>query len=136
MQAVSPPEIGLRESIDFRDVFGGDLTHHGPQLQDLVACQPVDHARALAPGAHEAGPSEVAQMVRGVGDALSELGRHVLDRSFPLRQQVDDLRPPAARQRLPHRSQRLEERILRFPRTHGPRSYAWLAALSSVHLNT
>ena len=102
LQAVSAPEVGLCEAIDFRHVLGGDLAHHDPQLQDLVARQLVDHARALATGAHETGPSEVAEVVGGIGDALSELGRHFLDRSFPLRQQIDDFRPPPAGYRLAH----------------------------------
>ena len=118
LQAVTPSEVRLRESVDFRHMLAGDLAHHRPELQDLLARQPIEDARPVATSPHETRPGQVAQMMGGVGDALADLRRHVLDRPFPLRQQVDDLRPPPARQRLAHRSQRLEERFLGRPRTH------------------
>src|SRR5436309_2253163 len=99
-------------------MLAGDLAHHRPELQDLLARQPVEDARPVATSSHETRPGQVAEMMGSVGDALPDLGRYFLDRSFPLRQQVDDLRPPPARQRLAHRCQRLEERFLGRPRTH------------------
>ena len=46
---------------------------------------------------------------------LAVVDPHVdlVDRPLPLRQHVDDLRPPAAAERLGHRCQRVEQRRLR-----------------------
>ena len=118
LEAVTLPEVRLGESVDFRHMLAGDLAHHRPELQDLLARQPIEDARPVATSSHQPGLRQGSEMMGGVGDALSDLCRHFLDRSFPLRQQVDDLRPPPARQRLAHRSQRLEERFLGRPRTH------------------
>src|SRR5437764_9293592 len=54
-------------------------------------------------------------MLRGVRDALVDLARDLLDRALPLREQIDDLRPPSASQRLRNRRQRVEQG--RFRRT-------------------
>jgi hypothetical protein len=57
-------------------------------------------------------------VLRGVGDALRDLARELFDRTLALREDVDDLRPAAAAERLRHRRERVEQRRLRRSMRH------------------
>ena len=50
--------------------------------------------------------------MRGVGDALIDLVRELVDGAFALREHVDDLRPSAARERLGDLGEGVEEAVL------------------------
>ena len=90
-----------------------NVAHRRPQLPDAVAREPVEDPRPLAARAHQPRPRQHLQMLRGVGDALVDLARDLLDRAFALRKQVDDLSATAAPQRLRDRRQSVEQRRLR-----------------------
>ena len=54
----------------------------------------------------------------GVGHALRDLSGELLDGALALGQDVDDLRPPPARQRLRHLGEGVEEGVLGVPIGH------------------
>ena len=58
----------------------------------------------------------------GVGDALVELARDLLDRALALGEQVDDLGPPPGGERLGDLGEPLEEGVLRGSVTHAGQS--------------
>ena len=92
---------------------GRDLTDGRPQVCDPLARKPVDDSRPFPPRANQPGPREHVEMLGGVRDALRDLVRDLLDGTLTLRQQVDDLRPAAATQRLCCGCERIEQRRLR-----------------------
>src|SRR5207245_1131934 len=94
LQPITSTEIRPGEAIYLGDVTRGDVADCGPQLRDALARQPIDHPCSLAPATQQPRPSQGAQMMRSVRDALIDLPRDVLDRALPLRQQVDDLDAP------------------------------------------
>src|SRR6266496_6693200 len=79
---------------------------------------PVEDPRPLPARANETRPSENVQVLGGVRDALRDLVRDLLDRALALREQIDDLRPAAAAERLRHRRERVEQRHLRCATCH------------------
>ena len=115
LDCVSGAEVGVGEDVDVGDVGGGHVAERGPQLGDAVAGEPVDDALAVATGLQQAGVGEAAEVVGGVGDALVDLGGDLLDRAFALGEHIDDLGPAAVAERLGHRRERVEQRVLRFP---------------------
>ena len=80
-------------------------------------------------------PGQGPHVMRGVGHALTDLARDLLHRAFALGEQIDDLSPPATRQRLGHTRQRLVQRILRAPVAHPPTIYGYIRRLSNIRLN-
>ena len=74
--------------------------------------------RKYPPGSDESGARQHLQVLRGVGDALRELVRDLLDRTLTLREQVDDLGPPPAAERPRDRRERIEQRHLRRSARH------------------
>ena len=93
------------------DVPFGHLAHRRPQVADPIACEPVVDPRALPARAHQTGAQEQLQVVRGVGNALIDLGRDLLDRALALGEQVHYLSTSATAERLRHRGERIEQRI-------------------------
>ena len=67
-------------------------------------------------------------MLRRVGDALTDLGGELVDRSLALRQHVDDLGTPAIAERLRHRGEGAEELVLGLTSLH-------VVTISSERLN-
>src|SRR6187549_509772 len=58
------------------------------------------------------------QVLRRVRDALRDLVRDLVNRALALREQIYDLGPPAAAERLCHRRQRVEQCHLRCATCH------------------
>ena len=87
-------------------------------VTDAFAGQHVDDAGAFAAGAQHAGSGHRPQVMRGVGHALADLVGDLLDGTFALGEDVDDLGSPATGQRLGHLGERVEQRILRCPISH------------------
>ena len=111
-------EVGAGEPVEVGDVRGGDVAHRSPQVGHTFAGEAVEDAGAIAPGGEDAGPCERPEMVRGVRDALADLVREFLDRPLALGEHVDDLGAVSVAERLRHRSQRVEERVLGRPVCH------------------
>jgi hypothetical protein len=58
------------------------------------------------------------QVLRGIRGALRDLVRDLLDRALALREQIDDLCPAAAAERLGHGRERVEQGHLRCATCH------------------
>src|SRR5204862_1649112 len=95
-----------------------NVAHRRPQLLDALAREPVIDAGSIPTGADQPRPRQHLQVLRGVGNALRDLACNLLDRALPLRQQIDDLRPPAATERLRNRGERIEQRRFRSTAPH------------------
>jgi hypothetical protein len=118
LDALARAQIVLSEQAHFREMPNGHAPNRCPELRDLVAREPVDDARPFAPGTNEPRMCEHLQVLRGVRDRLGDLARDLVDRALALGEQVDDLRPTAAAERLSHRRQSVEESRLRFAASH------------------
>src|SRR5207247_1778800 len=90
-----------------------DIADRRPEIAHPLARQPIEDPRPLPARANETRPSENMQVLRRVRDALRDLGRDLLDRALALREQIDDLRPAAAAERLRHGRERVEPGYLR-----------------------
>ena len=75
-------------------------------------------SNTFAPGTQHTGSRHRPQVMRGVGDTLVDLGGDLLNGTFALGEDVDDLRSPATAQRLGHLGERIEQGILRCPISH------------------
>src|SRR2546427_3470321 len=133
LEAVPVAEVGCCQRLDPSHVLSGDIPQGSPSLADPVAGQHVDDASALTSGPQQAGAGHRPQVMRGVGNALSDLGGDLLDRALALGKEVDDLGPVPVAERLGDRSQRPEERILRRPVAHTASRLDQL--YSKYHLN-
>jgi hypothetical protein len=91
------PEIGGGELVE---MGGRHEPQRRPQLRHLVGAKPVVDACALPPGRDQPSGGEGAEVERRVRQALADLRGEVVNVSFALGQHVDDLGPPAVRQRL------------------------------------
>ena len=59
-------------------------------------------------------------MERGVGDALADLGRELVDVTLALGEHVDQLGAASVAERLGDLAERVEQRVLRLSITHRP----------------
>ena len=99
-------EIRLGQHLDGRDVLGRDVAHCHPEVHHSPARRAVKDTRTIATAAHEPSLREDLQVLRRIRDALTDLCGDLVDRTFALRQHVDDLGAPAIAERLRHRCER------------------------------
>src|SRR5213076_1495551 len=95
-----------------------DIAHRRPEITYPLTRQPIEDPRPLPARANETRPSQNMQVLRRVRGALRDLVRDLLDRALTLREQIDDLRPAAAAERLRHRRERIEQGHLRCATRH------------------
>lgn len=119
VETVALAEVGVDEAFEPRRVLGGHVPQRGPQLADPITGQCVEDPGAVPTGREQAGARHGAQMVGRVGDRLIDLGSDLLDRPLSLREHVDDLGAPPARQRLGPLGEPLVQRVLGGAVTHG-----------------
>jgi hypothetical protein len=100
------------EHVHFGEVMLGDLAHRRPKVDNPLAREPVEDPGPLATGSDEAYSPELLQVMRGIGDALLDLARQLVDRALALREHVDDLGAAAVTNRLGNRGECVEERGL------------------------
>ena len=100
LDAVAVTQVGVGQAFEPGDVCSRHVAQSRPQLTDPIAGQPIEDARAVAAGCHEAGPGHGAQVVGRVGHALADLLGDLVDGTFALGEQVHDLGAAAAGQRL------------------------------------
>jgi len=100
-------------------VLAGDITQRAPQVGDPLAGQRVVDPGAVPSGGQQPSAGHRPKVVRGVGHALADLFGDVVNGSFALGEDVDDLGPPAAGQRLGDLRETVEERVLGGSVTHG-----------------
>ena len=111
-------QILVGENAHLGHMANRDVADGGPQLADPLVGQTVEDPVPLTPRADQPGSRQHLQVLRGVRDALRDLTRELLDRALPLIEDVDDLRPPTAPERLRDRRQRIEQRHLRRTTRH------------------
>ena len=111
-------QVLVRQLVHLCDVSDGDIADRRPEIAHPLARQPIEDPRPLPARANETRTSEHAQVLRRVRDALRDLVRDLLDRALALREQIDDLRPAAAAERLRHRRERVEQGHLRCATRH------------------
>ena len=104
-------EVVARGALDLAQPRGRRVAQRQPQPQRLVARERVAHARALARARHHAGGAQCLQVLRGVRVRLPARARELLDAARRLRQQVEQLEPHRAGERLAHQRDRLEQRV-------------------------
>jgi len=125
LDAVTLAQVGASQPVQPRDLFRRHVTHGHPQFGHPLAGQPVEDARSLPAGGHDACPGHRPQVMGGVRHALAEFTGDLLDRALTLGQQIRDLRPAAAGQRLRHLREGIKQCFLSNPVSHafiiGPR---------------
>ena len=105
-------EVGVGERVEVVDLAGSDTPHGPPQLQDVVAGEPVVDVGALTAAADQSGGRQCAQVVRGVGDGLADLAGDLLDGALALGEELDDQGSSPRRERACDRRERVEELVL------------------------
>jgi hydroxyacylglutathione hydrolase len=118
LQAGAIAEIRIGEFVDADHMFDCDVAQGCPHVTDTVTRQHVDDPGSFAASAQHTCPGHGPEMVRGVRHALSDLIRELLDGSFALRQDIDNLCTTPTRQRLGDLGERIEQSVLRYPVTH------------------
>src|SRR5437660_12506620 len=118
LDSIPLTQVLVRQLIHLCDVPDRDIADRRPEIAHPLARQPIEDPRPLPARANETRPSEYMQVLRGIRDALRDLVRDLLDRTLTLREQIDDLRPAAAAERLRDRRQRVEQRHLRCAACH------------------
>ena len=111
-------QVLVRQLIHLCDVAHRDIAHRRPEIAYPLARQPIEDPRPLPARANQTRPSQNMQVLRRVRDALRDLVRDLLDRALALREQIDDLRPAAAAERLRHRRERVEQGHFRCATCH------------------
>jgi len=101
-------------------MLGRHIPQRRPQLAHPVTGQPVEDTGPITAGGDYAGPGHRPQVMRRIRHALADLRGDLLDRPLTLGEQIGDLRPPPAGQRLRHLGEGIEQRILSGPVTHSP----------------
>jgi hypothetical protein len=112
LNLVAIAEIVVRKHMHFGEVMLGDLAHRRPQSGHAVAGEPVEDPCSLAARADEPYSRELLQVMRGVGDALIDLARQLIDRALALCEHVHNLGAATVTNRLGNRGERVEERGL------------------------
>jgi hypothetical protein len=111
-------KIVARRALDLRQPGRRSIAQGQPEPQRLVAGQRVAHARALSRARDHAGGPQGLQVLRRVGRRLLGRPRQVLDGPRRLGQEVQQLEPHGAGERLAHERNRLEQRVLARPVSH------------------
>src|SRR5919198_6302982 len=106
-------EVLARRSVDLGQAGSGRLAQRQPQPQRLVAGQRIAHARPRALACDQAGGVQGLQVLGGVRGRLIAGVRELLHGARRLGQQVEQLQPHRAGERLAHHRDRLEEGGLR-----------------------
>ena len=105
-------EVAARGALDLRQLRDRGVAQRQPQRQHLVAGERVAHARALARARDDARGVQRLEVLRGVRGRLAARARELVDRARRLGEQVEQLEPPGAGERLAHQRDRLEQRVL------------------------
>ena len=111
-------QVLVRQLIHLCDVAHRDIAHRRPEIAHPLARKPIEDPRPLPARANQTGPSQNMQVLRRVRDALRDLVRDLVDRALALREQIDDLRPAAAAERLRHGRERVEQGHFRCATCH------------------
>ena len=111
-------EVLARGALDLGEAGRRGVAQLEPQPQDVGAGERVVHARAVALAGYDTGGVQRLQVLRRVRGRLAARARQLIDAARALGEQVDQLEPAWARERLAHAGDRLEKRVLGLARTH------------------
>ena len=125
-------EVVACGALDLGQARDRDVAQREPQREHLVAGERVAHARALARARDHAGGVQRLQVLRGVRGRLLARARELVDRARRLCEQVEQLQPARAGERLAHQRDRLEEGVLLATGTHPLLFNRSLDSLSSL----
>ena len=120
LQTIAVTEVGLGESLDPRHVLGRDIAQCRPERLDSSAGQCVVDASAVTTGAQQSCTGHGPEVMRRVRHALADLVGDLVHGTFALGEQVNDLCPPSAGQRLCYFREPVEQRVLGRSVTHAP----------------
>ena len=118
LDAVPLAQVGASQLLKPGYVRGRHVPHRRAQLVHPVAGQPVEDTRPVAACRKQPRPGHRPQVMRGVGDALADLGGDLLNRPLTLGEQISDLGPASAGEGLRDLGEGIEQRILGSPVTH------------------
>src|SRR5213594_4362887 len=118
LDSIPLTQVLVRQLIHLCDMAHRDIADRRPEIAHPLARQPIEDPRPLPTRANETRPSQNMQVLRRVRDALRDFVRDLLDRALALREQIDDLRPAAASERLRYRRERVEQGHFRCATRH------------------
>src|SRR5438552_14124100 len=113
LQTVAGAEICVGQLADLRAVLGSHATQVAPHVEHLRILELVVDASSVAPPADKADLTQNLQVLTGICDGKSSLSRQPLNGPLAIGKDVDDLEPPAVRQRLCESSELVKEGGLR-----------------------
>ena len=102
-------EVVVGGALDLRQPRGRGVAQGQPEAQRLLAGERVADARAFALARDHAGRVQRLQVLGGVRRRLAARARQLLDGARRLREQVEQLEPARAGERLAHQRDRLEQ---------------------------
>jgi hypothetical protein len=112
------PEEVARGSLHLRQLRCRHLAQGEPEGEHVVTGQRVAHAQAVTSARHQTGGVQRLEVLGGVRARLTARGCELVNAPRALRQQVDQLQAPRARERLTHHRDRLEQHRLGSKRRH------------------
>jgi hypothetical protein len=105
-------QVLIRQHGDFGDMPSRDVANRRPQLGHTIARQPIDDTNAVTTRTNEASASKYAEMMGGVCERLADFCGDLVHRPLALREDIDNLGPAAISERVGHRRERVEQRVL------------------------
>src|SRR6266511_578199 len=120
LQGVAGHEVVLDDPVHLRQAGPGQVPQRGDEAGDLLAGQPVVHPGGLLAGLHQAGVAQHLQVRRGVGHPHPGRPGEGLDGVLALGEQLQQLDPLGAGDRLVGAGELLVEPVLCLTTLHPP----------------
>ena len=108
-------EVVAGGALDLGQPCAGSVAQRQPQTEHFIARDGVADTRALALARHHAGGVQRLEVLRAVGARLAARPGQLLDRTWRLREQVEQLQPARAPEGFAHQGDRFEEHVLVAP---------------------
>src|SRR5439155_14193848 len=115
LETFAVSQVAAGQSVDLGDLLRREIAEGSPQLDHLRTRHAVHDPGPVTIAFEQPSPGHGPEVMRRVGDALSDLGRQLLDRPGPLGEDVQDLHPASAAEGLGHRAESVEELALGGP---------------------
>src|SRR5207245_9005061 len=109
LETVRGAEVGVGQLANLCPVLYGHAAQVQPQVEHLRIPKLVVNASAVAPAPHQADLSKHLKMLTRIRDGKAGFGSQPFDGALAIGKDVDDLEPPAVRQRLGQASELIEQ---------------------------